>query len=1047
VFNYALVDGDGDVSPATLTISLTGSDDVPTANTPPVVLLDDDALANGNAGGVGDDIDEANTSGTLTGSGGDGDLDFFFSGTQTGVPAGFTTNLVNAGTLQILQGGTVVLTVTLNNESGAYTVTQNAAIDHSAGANENNVPDINISFFAVDADGSPSAPKNLTINVDDDTPVISISAVTQAVVTVDESGPAAAATLSTGTVIKGDDPHVTGSGAIGKASSGTAVVNAAVLFGADGSGGAPTYALVLGSQDTPLTLTDGSTITLQQVAGGNVIGVVDNGPFAGQAAFAISINPATGVVTVEQYLSLDHPDVTDPNDPLGLGANTLGVTVTAIDGDGDTVTSPAANISGQITFLDDGPVIAAVSGATIVNSGTVSGTGTFAFTTGADGPLPIDDAIKSVTFNGTINNVAVTNPTITAVSETATTALFNISFTYSTGPGTTTTATGTLTFDKAGGTYTVDLAQPIAGFTISSTSQGSAFVGYEAGTTNTDNSQPQVSVTTIRAESAEGAGDGLFVQFTGAAEPGSGTGTNNLTTKGDANTGAFANGDLFTQASAFVSTSNDANGVAGDTIQGGEVLDFNLYSSNPKGVLNMEPTATATDLFFKLDGIGAQEDFIVILKLYDAATDTYTTRAVMVQNSDIFKGPGTGPGTYSGVKLDQNDGLVIIESNDYNLPGDDDTPPESYVIVGAQIVGSDEGITGTAINLNGAIGVTGDSAATATTFDTQAFSTDVNDGPFKISDIGFVTPSTTAQQAVLNFNATIQDGDGDTASAPFTVTVGTAPVATLAATSSISAAETQDDSATLLAVSDQSGGKKLAEPANSNTAIIGAVAAVGLAATPVAANDTVSLESNGQAAVEVAAEQVAIEASEQSGSPSGVQGFAGETREALDTDSEVATTAARDSGSEQARLTSEAAQAPEPDALPQGTEAPASAPAQSSFTSAGVAMPSAEMLEAAANENAAAQGEGRGQGTHELGRVLADALAGGRDGPNLDAVINALARHGQGGDQGVDDALASQAAAAVPGWNMGGGAHFQTAHSAFTVEAMMLHHDAVQPAA
>ena len=34
----------------------------------------------------------------------------------------------------------------------------------------------------------------------------------------------------------------------------------------------------------------------------------------------------TGVITVEQYLSLDHPDSSDPNDPLGLGDATVGAT-------------------------------------------------------------------------------------------------------------------------------------------------------------------------------------------------------------------------------------------------------------------------------------------------------------------------------------------------------------------------------------------------------------------------------------------------------------------------------------------------------------------------------------------------------------------------------------------------------------------------------------------------------------------------------------------------------------------------------------------------
>ena len=107
-----------------------------------------------------------------------------------------------------------------------------------------------------------------------------------------------------------------------------------------------------------MTLTDGTAINLVQLANGVIVGVVQGaGPFAGQAAFAVSINATTGVVTVEQYLSLDHPDMTDPNDPLNLGEGTVGVTVTATDGDDDSVTSDAVDISGSITFRDDGPSI------------------------------------------------------------------------------------------------------------------------------------------------------------------------------------------------------------------------------------------------------------------------------------------------------------------------------------------------------------------------------------------------------------------------------------------------------------------------------------------------------------------------------------------------------------------------------------------------------------------------------------------------------------------------------------------------------------------
>jgi len=119
-----------------------------------------------------------------------------------------------------------------------------------------------------------------------------------------------------------------------------------------------------------LTLTDGSAINLQLV-GDTVVGVVSGGAFNGQAAFAISINAATGAVTVEQYLSLDHPtEATAGNgfvsydETLALASGSLGVTVTVKDGDNDTAKSNTADVSNQITF-DAGP-----PGTTIVLSVT-----------------------------------------------------------------------------------------------------------------------------------------------------------------------------------------------------------------------------------------------------------------------------------------------------------------------------------------------------------------------------------------------------------------------------------------------------------------------------------------------------------------------------------------------------------------------------------------------------------------------------------------------------------------------------------------------------
>jgi VCBS repeat-containing protein len=165
-FTYTLRDGDGDTATATLAISI--GDAAPVVGANATVLLDDDALPGGNPGGTGDDADGVNTSGTLSGSAGDGALTFAYQ--LTGAPAGFSYVSDGAGGILVKQGATTVLTITLNAATGAYAVTQNAPIVHPAGGTENNQP-FTITYSVTDADGD-AASGTLSINVDDDTPTL-----------------------------------------------------------------------------------------------------------------------------------------------------------------------------------------------------------------------------------------------------------------------------------------------------------------------------------------------------------------------------------------------------------------------------------------------------------------------------------------------------------------------------------------------------------------------------------------------------------------------------------------------------------------------------------------------------------------------------------------------------------------------------------------------------------------------------------------------------------------------------------------------------------
>ncbi|WP_425994776.1 DUF5801 repeats-in-toxin domain-containing protein, partial [Afipia sp. DC4300-2b1] len=109
--------------------------------------------------------------------------------------------------------------------------------------------------------------------------------------------------------------------------------------------------------DSGLTTTEGKAIHLY-LEGKLVVGRYDsdnNGSYD-TAAFALSIDPNTGILSIAQYVSLHHPIAGQNDDGVYLNANTLLATVTLTDGDGDHATS-SADISSAVRFEDDGPSI------------------------------------------------------------------------------------------------------------------------------------------------------------------------------------------------------------------------------------------------------------------------------------------------------------------------------------------------------------------------------------------------------------------------------------------------------------------------------------------------------------------------------------------------------------------------------------------------------------------------------------------------------------------------------------------------------------------
>ncbi|MBA3511969.1 DUF5801 repeats-in-toxin domain-containing protein [Sphingomonas sp.] len=332
VFTYTLTDRDGDTATATLTIGI--ADSFPTAGNVNV-QLDDDALIGGNAGGPDDDDpNSVNASGTLPGSGGDGTLTF--SVQTTGAPTSFTYESGGAGVVLVKQGGTTVLTVTVN-ANGTYSVVQNAPIMHAAlngtaGDNSENNVQLTINYTVTDADGDPAS-GTISIDIDDDTPTISAASTNQPTLTVDETDLTIDDTKSFASVF------TTSFGADGAAAANATVYTLGVNAGASGI-------VDTGTNEAVVLTVNGSGQVEGRTATSNLL------------VFVLSVD-GSGNVTLDQQRAVVHNDPSDHDEP-GASAVTLAadnlitLTRTITDSDGDSA-SATANIGQNLQFEDDGP--------------------------------------------------------------------------------------------------------------------------------------------------------------------------------------------------------------------------------------------------------------------------------------------------------------------------------------------------------------------------------------------------------------------------------------------------------------------------------------------------------------------------------------------------------------------------------------------------------------------------------------------------------------------------------------------------------------------
>ncbi|MGQ7249461.1 Ig-like domain-containing protein, partial [Halomonas sp. V046] len=336
VIDYTITDGDGDTSSATLTVEV-AADSTPTV-THQSVVVDEDGLDGGIAGGPGDASGEATVVtgqlGYSFGNDGAGSFSWSSAGLPTLTASGEAVNYsVSADGLTLIGSdstGAPVITVALTDvATGAYKVTLSQALDHGTAGTEDDIS-LEVGYTIIDGDGS-EAQGSLTVNVDDDSPDGFV-----ADDSVLEQG-------ATGSLNFGD-------------ASGADGVEDVSFRGLDGQGAVD----VTGS---PLYF-DGQALTYRQTSDGKVLEAVTEG---GEVAFTVTLDPAHDSFRVEvsdqgeitngrsgtsdvsegtqgaklQYFAVNTGDADAGNDvlystPNGFAINALDGSIGVLDSDIDT---------------------------------------------------------------------------------------------------------------------------------------------------------------------------------------------------------------------------------------------------------------------------------------------------------------------------------------------------------------------------------------------------------------------------------------------------------------------------------------------------------------------------------------------------------------------------------------------------------------------------------------------------------------------------------------------------------------------------------------
>ncbi|OEC35373.1 type I secretion C-terminal target domain (VC_A0849 subclass) [Pseudomonas cuatrocienegasensis] len=261
--------------------------------------------------------------------------------------SGVWVNVLGGGVVQGVYG-----TLTFDADGNwTYTLGDNS-LEHSnpnvIGADDQVFDPFSVRVFDLDNDVSATVPLSIAINDDGPSALLSLAQQGGTLVLDESAGLQADSDDVSGPLAVFAGVTAVASDMLGYATSAGPAVDADFRIGADEQGATALFSLALGEGSSDLATTDGGSISLSLESG-----LVVGRDGEGQAVFAVAIDPNTGVVSVVQYASLQHPDAASNDEAIDL-SGLVDAVLTVTDGDGDSAVS-RVDIGQAIRFQDDGP--------------------------------------------------------------------------------------------------------------------------------------------------------------------------------------------------------------------------------------------------------------------------------------------------------------------------------------------------------------------------------------------------------------------------------------------------------------------------------------------------------------------------------------------------------------------------------------------------------------------------------------------------------------------------------------------------------------------